>query len=96
MGISGVNLQDRCVQENEGPTPILDRTRENLCSGDRTTVKARRMLIGAAKALRERGTIPPGARDATVYRVEPVRKSCLTVSTGVEELRKDITVAAPA
>ena len=61
MGISGVNLQDRCVQENEGPTPILDRTRENLCSGDRTTVKARRMLIGAAKALRERGTDPAGS-----------------------------------
>ena len=96
MGISGVNLQDRCVQENEGPTPILDRTRENLCSGDRTTVKARRMLIGAAKALRERGTIPPGARDSTVYRVRAGSKVVPDSVHWVEELREDITVAAPA
>ena len=96
MGISGVNLQDRCVQENEGPTPILDRTRENLCSGDRTTVKARRMLIGAAKALRERGTIPPGARDSTVYRVRAGSKVVPDSVHWVEEVREDVTVVALA
>ena len=30
MGIAGVNLQDVCVTENQGPGPILDRTKEHL------------------------------------------------------------------
>ena len=33
FGIAGVNLQDVCVTENEGPTPILDRTKEHLGAG---------------------------------------------------------------
>ena len=61
FGISGVNLQDVCVTENEGPGPIMDRTKEHLCAGDLSTIKARLMLLEAAKALRERGTPPPGA-----------------------------------
>jgi phenylpropionate dioxygenase-like ring-hydroxylating dioxygenase large terminal subunit len=69
MGITGVNLQDRCVTENEGPTPILDRSKENLCSGDYSTIKARRMMLRAAKELREKGTPPPGVLDPKVYRV---------------------------
>jgi phthalate 4,5-dioxygenase len=69
FGIAGVNLQDICVTENEGPAPILDRTKEHLCSGDLTIVKARTMLLEAAKRLRERGTIPSGAHDPSVYRV---------------------------
>jgi hypothetical protein len=69
FGIAGVNLQDVCVTENEGPAPILDRTKENLCSGDMTIIKARRMLLNAAHALRQKGTLPPGARDPSVYRV---------------------------
>ena len=69
MGIAGVNLQDVCVTENQGPGPILDRTKEHLCAGDISTIKARLKLLNAAKALRERGTVPPGARDPSVYRV---------------------------
>lgn len=69
FGIAGVNLQDVCVTENEGPTPILDRTKENLCSGDTTIIKARRMLLDAANAFRQSRTIPAGARDPSVYRV---------------------------
>lgn len=69
FGISGVNLQDICVTENEGPTPILDRTKEHLCAGDLTTIKARLMLLNAAKALREHGAVPPGAKNPSVYRV---------------------------
>ena len=69
MGIAGVNLQDVCVTENEGPGPIMDRTKEHLCAGDISTIKARLKLLDAAKALREKGTVPPGARDAGVYRV---------------------------
>lgn len=69
LGVPGVNLQDICITENEGPLPILDRTKENLCSGDGTIVKARRMLLRCARELREHGTIPPGISDARVYAV---------------------------
>jgi hypothetical protein len=57
------------VTENQGPGPILDRTKEHLCAGDISTIKARLKLLDAAKALRAIGTVPPGARDPSVYRV---------------------------
>jgi len=69
FGIAGVNLQDVCVTENEGPTAILDRTKEHLCSGDMTIIKARRRLLAAANDFRQNGTVPIGARDAGLYRV---------------------------
>jgi phthalate 4,5-dioxygenase oxygenase subunit len=69
VGITGVNLQDMCVTEWQGPTPILDRTKEHLCSGDQTTGKARRMLLRLAKALRDHGTTPLGVREPEIYRV---------------------------
>jgi phenylpropionate dioxygenase-like ring-hydroxylating dioxygenase large terminal subunit len=91
MGVTGVNLQDRCVQENEGPTQILDRSLENLCSGDMSIIKARRMLLDAAKALRERGAIPPGARDPSVYRVRAASKVVPDTIPWGEAARKDVT-----
>ncbi len=96
MGIAGVNLQDRCVTENEGPSPILDRTQENLCSGDMTTIKARRMLLAAAKALREQGVVPPGVRDASIYRVRAVSKIIPDGTDWVEGVKDDVTVATRA
>jgi phthalate 4,5-dioxygenase oxygenase subunit len=92
FGIAGVNLQDVCVTENEGPTPILDRTKENLCAGDLSVIKARRMLLEAAHELRHNGTVPIGARDPGVYRV----RGCSTVVADnvdwVEGVREAITV----
>jgi len=92
FGIAGVNLQDVCVTENEGPVPILDRTKENLCSGDLSVIKARRMLLDAADELRQNGTIPIGARDPGVYRV----RGCSTVVPDdvdwVEGVRESVTV----
>src|SRR5262249_12348956 len=55
-----------------GPGPIMDRTKEHLCAGDISTIKARLKLLDAARALREKGTPPPGAKDAGVYRVRGV------------------------
>ena len=92
FGIAGVNLQDVCVTENEGPTPILDRTKENLCLGDLSVIKARWMLLDAAHALRQNGTIPIGARDSSVYRV---RGTSTVVADNVDWLqgvRESITV----
>jgi phthalate 4,5-dioxygenase oxygenase subunit len=69
MGVAGVGLQDICIVENEGAGKIMDRTKENLCGGDLSTVIARRRLMEAALALQEQGTMPLGARDGSVYRV---------------------------
>ncbi len=69
MGVAGVALQDVCIVENEGPGKIMDRTKENLCGGDLSTIIARRRLIEAARALQDQGTVPLGARDGSVYRV---------------------------
>ena len=93
MGITGVNLQDRCVTENEGPTPILDRSKENLCSGDYATIKARRMLLSAAKALRDHGTPPPGVRDPRVYRVRAAAKIVPDSIPWVEGVKSDILMS---
>jgi hypothetical protein len=92
FGVAGVNLQDVCVTENEGPTPILDRTKEHLCAGDLSTIKARLMLLDAARALRELDTAPPGTSDASIYRV---RGASTTVPDSVdwfEGVKEAITV----
>jgi hypothetical protein len=92
MGIAGVNLQDRCVTENEGPSPILD----HLCSGDMTTIKARRMLLNAAKALREQGIVPPGAKDPSIYRVRAVSKIIPDSINWIEGIKDEVTIAPRA
>jgi hypothetical protein len=40
--------------------PICDRTKENLVSTDNGIIMARHRLMRAAKALVDKGTIPPG------------------------------------
>ena len=92
MGISGVNLQDRCVTENEGPSPILDRSKENLCSGDMSIIKARRLLLDAAKTLRASGVAPRGAFDSSVYRVRAVSKVVPDNVNWMDAVKDDVTV----
>jgi hypothetical protein len=96
MGISGVNLQDICVSENEGPTPILDRTKEHLCAGDFSIIKARMLLLETAKALREHGTVPPGAHDPSVYRVRGTSTVVPDTIHWLEGVRESITVPPPS
>ena len=93
MGITGVNLQDRCVTENEGPSPILDRSKENLCSGDYSTIKARRMMLRAAQELREKGTPPPGAYDPKVYRVRGTSKVVPETVPWVEGVKSEVLIS---
>jgi phthalate 4,5-dioxygenase oxygenase subunit len=57
-GVEGIAMQDASLQESMGP--IVDRTKENLVSTDNGIIMARHRLLRAAKALRERGTRPPG------------------------------------
>jgi len=96
LGIAGVNLQDICVTENEGPTPILDRTKENLCSADQTTFKARRILLRLAKALREQGTTPTGVRDTSIYRVRATSSIVPDNENWAEAVKDKVTVVKTA
>ncbi len=66
-GIPSIYLQDQAVTESMGP--IYKRWEEHLGTSDAMIIRTRRRLIDAAKALREQGTLPPGAEDSTVYAV---------------------------
>jgi phthalate 4,5-dioxygenase oxygenase subunit len=65
-GIAGIHQQDQAITESMGP--IYDRTQEHLGSSDAMVIRTRRRAIGAAKALRDGGVVPPGVDDPTVYR----------------------------
>jgi phthalate 4,5-dioxygenase oxygenase subunit len=72
-GIAGIRLQDHAVITSMGA--IMDRTREHLGTADAAIIRVRRRLIAAAKALRDEGTIPPGAVNPEFY----TRRSCLAM-----------------
>jgi nitrite reductase/ring-hydroxylating ferredoxin subunit len=56
-GVAGIAMQDASLQESMGA--IQDRTREHLCSTDNGIILTRRVLLRAAKAVRD-GKAPPG------------------------------------
>ena len=57
-GVEGIGMQDASLQESMGP--ICDRTKENLVGTDNGIIMARNRLLRAARALADKGTIPPG------------------------------------
>jgi len=63
------NLQDRAMTETMGS--IYDRTQEHLGTTDAMVILARKRLIDAARALRDRGEVPANVDDAKLYRVRP-------------------------
>lgn len=65
-GINGIHLQDQAITESMGP--ITDHALEHLAPSDQMITRTRRRLLIAARALKEQGTLPPGAEDAEVYR----------------------------
>jgi phthalate 4,5-dioxygenase len=65
-GIEGIHLQDQAITESMGP--IVDHTFEHLAPSDQMITRTRRRLLMAARALRDKGELPPGAEDADVYR----------------------------
>ncbi len=66
-GIPTIPLQDTAVTESMGP--VFDRTREHLGTSDTMIIQVRRILLNAAKALRELGVTPPGVDHPELYRV---------------------------
>ncbi len=61
-GVEGIAMQDASLQESMGP--IVDRTKENLVSTDNGIIMARHRLMKAARALAEKGVVPPGVDPA--------------------------------
>jgi phthalate 4,5-dioxygenase oxygenase subunit len=64
-GIRGIRQQDGAVTGSMGP--IYDRSREHLGTTDALIIRTRRRVIGAAKALRDHGIVPPGVDDPDIY-----------------------------
>jgi hypothetical protein len=48
--------------------PVVDHSFEHLAPSDQMITRTRRRLLMAARALRAKGVMPPGARDTDVYR----------------------------
>ena len=65
-GIQGIFEQDQAVTESMGV--IYNRTDERLGTSDAMVIRTRRRLIGAARALRDNGELPPGVDNPEVYR----------------------------
>jgi len=84
-GICGIWAQDRACTEGMGV--IMDRSQEHLGASDVTLVQMRRLLLGAAAALRDRGTPAPGLGVAPRVMASPVM--FLPKSTTWEELARD-------
>jgi phthalate 4,5-dioxygenase oxygenase subunit len=88
-GITGVNTQDRALQETMGI--VADRSLERLGTSDRAIIAARKLLVEAAKTVADGGT-PPGARDE-YYGLRAIDR-ILPAETPWQELKKDFFVTA--
>jgi phenylpropionate dioxygenase-like ring-hydroxylating dioxygenase large terminal subunit len=65
-GIDNIHLQDQAVTESMGA--ITDHAFEHLGPSDQMIARTRRRLLQAARALRDKGTPPPGIEDPGVFR----------------------------
>jgi phenylpropionate dioxygenase-like ring-hydroxylating dioxygenase large terminal subunit len=69
-GMPGLWVQDAACQSGAGP--MLDRTAEHLCSSDAGIAIARRVLLDAARAHRDEGTVPATAEHPELSMVRAV------------------------
>jgi phenylpropionate dioxygenase-like ring-hydroxylating dioxygenase large terminal subunit len=63
-GLTGILVQDHAVVETQGR--ITDRTHEHLAASDVAVVAWRRIMLRAAKALRDGGALPDVVTDANI------------------------------
>jgi phthalate 4,5-dioxygenase len=85
-GIEGITTQDHAIQESMGS--IVDRSRERLGSTDKAIVAARRLLLDAAKTVREGGD-PPGI-GASYYSIRAVERVLPNGVDCLEALKEDV------
>jgi hypothetical protein len=64
--LASVPIQDGAITWSQGA--IVDRSVEHLGSTDVMIARVRRLLLSAARELRENGTVPPGVDEPGVYR----------------------------
>jgi phenylpropionate dioxygenase-like ring-hydroxylating dioxygenase large terminal subunit len=64
-GITNIHIQDQAVTESMGP--ITDHDFEHLAPSDQMIARTRRRLVHAARALREKGTVPPAVDNPEVF-----------------------------
>jgi phthalate 4,5-dioxygenase oxygenase subunit len=64
-GIDNIHMQDQAVTESMGP--ITDHAFEHLAPSDQMVARTRRRLLQAARALRDKGTPPPGIQHPEVF-----------------------------
>ena len=64
-GIRSIHMQDQAVTESMGP--IADHAFEHLAPSDQMIARTRRRLVHAARALREKGIVPPGVDNPEVF-----------------------------
>jgi phenylpropionate dioxygenase-like ring-hydroxylating dioxygenase large terminal subunit len=66
-GINSILMQDAAMTGSMGA--VFDRSTEHLGSADAMVIQVRRRLLNAVRAYKERGSLPPGVEDPSVYRV---------------------------
>lgn len=95
-GIEGFAMQDASVQESMGA--IQDRARENLVSTDNGIIMARHRLMKAAKALKDKGVLPPGRmpEEQRVRSASVVLPPDVAFAEAAKEALKAIPGTAPA
>jgi phthalate 4,5-dioxygenase oxygenase subunit len=64
-GITQIHMQDQAITESMGA--IVDHGFEHLAPSDQMITRTRRRLLLAARALRDKGTVPPGVDSPDVY-----------------------------
>jgi phthalate 4,5-dioxygenase len=64
-GISHIHMQDQAITESMGD--IVDHSFEHLAPSDQMITRTRRRLLMAARALREKGAVPPGVDEPGIY-----------------------------
>jgi hypothetical protein len=77
-GVEGIAIQDSSLQESMGP--IIDRTKENLVGCDNGIIMMRHKIMRAAKALIDKGTLPP----ARTPEQQAVRATALLLKRDVD------------
>ncbi len=62
---------------------------------DSAIIQMRRVMLRAATALRESGTIPPGVDDPSIFRVRSGTAVLPKIGSWIDEVRSALTVDSP-
>jgi phenylpropionate dioxygenase-like ring-hydroxylating dioxygenase large terminal subunit len=89
-GLPDITIQDQAIIETMDP--IVNRPGEHAGTSDSMIIRTRRVLVDAAKAFRDHGTLPRGVDDPTVYR-QRSGDVILPRSADVWEATKDLRTA---